>query len=98
MSRDIHPRNIPNNFEKNPNIGCRVKGLTDGRTDRLTDRPTTRHGNRSSGPNDIWTQTDASISETTARDSTLNFFCSEGLSSGRVLKLPDQVGCMHDEK
>ena len=48
-SRDIHPRNIPTNFEKNPNIGCRVRGV-DGRTDRQTDRPTTRHGNRSSGP------------------------------------------------
>ena len=48
-SRDIHPRNIPTNFEKNPNIGCRVRGV-DGRTDRPTDRPTTRHGNRSSGP------------------------------------------------
>ena len=51
-SRDIHPRNIPTN------IGCRVRGVdgrTDGRTDRQTDRqtdqPTTRHGNRSSGPN-----------------------------------------------
>ena len=41
--RDIHPRNIPTNFEKNPNIGCRVRGV-DGRTDRPTDRPTTRHG------------------------------------------------------
>ena len=36
-SRDIHPRNIPTNFEKNPNIGCRVRGV-DGRTDRQTDR------------------------------------------------------------
>ena len=36
-SRDIHPRNIPTNFEKNPNIGCRVRGV-DGRTDRPTDR------------------------------------------------------------
>ena len=36
-SRDIHPRNIPTNFEKNPNIGCRVTGV-DGRTDRPTDR------------------------------------------------------------
>ena len=34
-SRDIHPRNIPTNFEKNPNIGCRVRGV-DGRTDRPT--------------------------------------------------------------
>ena len=52
-SRDIHPRNIPTNFEKNPNIGCRVRGVdgrTDRQTDRPTDRPTTRHGNRSSGP------------------------------------------------
>ena len=32
-SRDIHPRNIPTNFENNPNIGCRVRGV-DGRTDR----------------------------------------------------------------
>ena len=36
-SRDIHPRNIPTNFEKNPNIGYRVRGV-DGRTDRPTDR------------------------------------------------------------
>ena len=35
-SRDIHPRNIPTNFEKNPNIGCRVRGV-DGRTDRPTE-------------------------------------------------------------
>ena len=42
-SRDIHPRNIPTNFEKDPKIGCRVTGV-DGRTDRPTDRPTTRHG------------------------------------------------------
>ena len=35
-SRDIHPRNIPTNFEKHPNIGCRVRGV-DGRTDRPTD-------------------------------------------------------------
>ena len=45
----IHPRNIPTDFEKNPNIGCRVTDV-DRRTDRPTDRPTTRHGNRSSGP------------------------------------------------
>ena len=52
-SRDIHPRNIPTNFEKDPKIGCRVTGV-DGRTDGPTDGPTTRHGNRSSGPkNDI---------------------------------------------
>ena len=24
-SRDIHPSNIPTNFENNPNIGCRVR-------------------------------------------------------------------------
>ena len=36
-SRDIHPRNIPTNFEKDPKIGCRVTGV-DGRTDRPTDR------------------------------------------------------------
>ena len=46
LTRDIHPRNIPTNFEKYPNISCRVRGV-DGRTDR----PTMRHGNRSSGPN-----------------------------------------------
>ena len=42
-SRDIHPRNIPTNFEKDPKIGCRVTGV-DGRTDRPTDRtgPTDR--------------------------------------------------------
>ena len=45
----IHPRNIHTDFEKNPNIGCRVTDV-DRRTDRPTDRPTTRHGNRSSGP------------------------------------------------
>ena len=38
-SRDIHPRNIPTNFEKDPKIGCRVTGV-DGRTDGPTDRPT----------------------------------------------------------
>ena len=36
-SRDIHPRNIPTDFEKDPKIGCRVTGV-DGRTDRPTDR------------------------------------------------------------
>ena len=36
-SRDIHPRNIPTNFEKDPKIGCRVTGV-DGRTDGPTDR------------------------------------------------------------
>ena len=57
-SRDIHPRNIPTNFEKDPKIGCRVTGVdgrTDRRTDRPTDRPTTRHGNRSSGPKNYTT-------------------------------------------
>ena len=49
MSSYIHPRNIPTDFENNPNIGCRVTDV-DRRTDRPTDRPTTRHGNRSSGP------------------------------------------------
>ena len=41
MSSYILPRNIPTNFENNPNIGCRVTGVdgrTDGRTDRQTDR------------------------------------------------------------
>ena len=53
-SRDIHPRNIPTDFEKDPKIGCWVTGV-DGPTDRPTDRPTTRHGNRSSGPKNKWT-------------------------------------------
>ena len=47
-SRDIHPRNIPTNFEKNPNIGYLVRGV-----DGQTDRPTTRHGNGSSGPKNV---------------------------------------------
>ena len=34
-SRDIHPRNIPTNFEKDLKIGCRVTGV-DGPTDRPT--------------------------------------------------------------
>ena len=53
MSRDIQSRNIPTDFERNQNIGCRVTdvdgrtdGRTDGWTDRQTDRPTTRHGSR----------------------------------------------------
>ena len=52
----ILPRNIPTDFEKNPNIGCRVTGV-DRQTDRQTDRPTTRHGNRSSGPKNTWAYT-----------------------------------------
>ena len=48
-SRDIHPRNIPTNFEKNPNIGGRVTGV-DGRTDRPTDRPTDRRRATAIGP------------------------------------------------
>ena len=51
-SRDIHPRNIPTNFEKNPNIGCRVRGV-DGRTDRPTDRPTDRRRATAIGPVDL---------------------------------------------
>ena len=51
-SRDIHPRNIPTNFEKNPNIGCRVRGV-DGRTDRQTDRPTDRRRATAIGPVDL---------------------------------------------
>ena len=51
-SRDIHPRNIPTNFEKkSKTLVAELEVLTDGQTDRQTDRPTTRHGNRSSGPN-----------------------------------------------
>ena len=45
-SRDIHPRNIPTNFEKIQTLVAELEVLTDGRTDP----PTTRHGNRSSGP------------------------------------------------
>ena len=45
-SRDIHPRNIPTNFEKTTTLVAELEVLTDGQTDR----PTTRHGNRSSGP------------------------------------------------
>ena len=48
-SRDIHPRNIPTNFEKNPNIGCRVRGV-DG-----TDRPTDRRRATAIGPVDLKT-------------------------------------------
>ena len=51
-SRDIHPRNIPTNFEKNQNIGCRVRGV-DGRTDRQTDRPTDRRRATAIGPVDL---------------------------------------------
>ena len=51
-SRDIHPRNIPTNFEKDPKIGCRVTGV-DGRTDRPTDRPTDRRRAMAIGPVDL---------------------------------------------
>ena len=33
---------FPPILKKNPNIGCRVRGVVDGRTDRPTDRPTTQ--------------------------------------------------------
>ena len=55
-SRDIHPRNIPTNFENNPNIGCRVRGVdgwTDRQTDRPTDRPTDRRRATAIGPVDL---------------------------------------------
>ena len=51
-SRDIHPRNIPTIFEKDPKIGCRVTGV-DGRTDRPTDRPTDRRRAMAIGPVDL---------------------------------------------
>ena len=42
------PRNIPTDFEKNPNIGCRVTGV-----DRQTDRPTDRRRATAIGPVDL---------------------------------------------
>ena len=37
-SRDIHPRNIPTNFEKIQTLVAELEVLTDGQ--RQTDRPT----------------------------------------------------------
>ena len=48
MSSYILPRNIPTDFEKNPNIGCRVTGV-----DRQTDRPTDRRRATAIGPVDL---------------------------------------------
>ena len=50
----IHPRNIPTDFENNPNIGCRVTDV-DRRTDRPTDRPTDRRRATAIGPVDLKT-------------------------------------------
>ena len=44
----ILPGNIPTDFEKNPNIGCRVTGV-----DRQTDRPTDRRRATAIGPKNI---------------------------------------------
>ena len=38
MSNYILPRNIPTDFENNPNIGCRVTGV-DRQTDQTDDMP-----------------------------------------------------------
>ena len=44
----IHPRNIPTDFEKNPNTNYRVTGV-----DRQTDRPTDRRRATAIGPVDL---------------------------------------------
>ena len=54
MSSYIHPRNITTDFEKNPNIGCRVTDV-DRRTDRRTDGPTDRRRATAIGPVDLKT-------------------------------------------
>ena len=50
----ILPRNISTDFEKNPNIGCRVTGV-----DGQTDRPTDRRRATAIGPVDLKSVTDA---------------------------------------
>ena len=50
----IHPRNIPTDFEKNPNIGCRVTGV-DRQTDRQTDRRGCTYWSRLCSFSTIWT-------------------------------------------